>query len=206
MVVFGRFWSFVVDFDRFWSILVDPVSPVKISKLVGGGGWWTKKRKRPKTCLGTGAPPFPPQNKRPRPPGGDNPPPNSLVWQPPPKNRHTHPPPEMGRSKSISQYNPVWGVAKGSSVSWVAKFKGDKNSECKLSNGWSRSYKVIKCFLLQGNEWSRSYRKINQHPNLPWNFITHGFLDPSAFPDQCSACCGYADSMEKTEKRTSMKR
>ena len=34
-----------------------------------------------------------------------------------------------------------WGVAKGSSVSWVAKFKGDKNSECKLSNGWSRSYK-----------------------------------------------------------------
>ena len=32
-----------------------------------------------------------------------------------------------------------WGVAKGSSVSWVAKFKGDKISECKLSNGWSRS-------------------------------------------------------------------
>ena len=23
---------------------------------------------------------------------------------------------------------------------------------------------------------------INQHPSLPWNFITHGFLDPSAFP------------------------
>ena len=30
---------------------------------------------------------------------------------------------------------------------------------------------------------SRSYREINQHPSLPWNFITHGFLDPSAFPD-----------------------
>ena len=68
-----------------------------------------------------------------------------------------------------------WGVAKGSSVSWVAKFKGDKNSECKLSNGWSRSYKVIRLLLSARNEWSRSYREKNQHPNLPWNFITHGF-------------------------------
>ena len=41
----------------------------------------------------------------------------------------------------------LWGVAKGSSVAWVAKFKGDKNSACKLSNGWSRSYKVIKLLL-----------------------------------------------------------
>ena len=39
------------------------------------------------------------------------------------------------------------GIAKGSSVSWVAKFKGEKNSECKLSNGRSRSYKVIKLLL-----------------------------------------------------------
>ena len=44
----------------------------------------------------------------------------------------------------------IWGVAKGSSVSRVAKFKGDKNSECKLSNGWSRSYKVIKLLLSAG--------------------------------------------------------
>ena len=28
----------------------------------------------------------------------------------------------------------------------------------------------------------RSYREIKQHPSLPWNFVTHGFLDPSAFP------------------------
>ena len=42
---------------------------------------------------------------------------------------------------------------------------------------------MINCFFLQGNEWSRSYREINQHPGLPWNFITHGFLDPSAFCD-----------------------
>ena len=34
-------------------------------------------------------------------------------------------------------FDRLWGVAKGSSVSWVAKFKGDKNAECKLSNGWS---------------------------------------------------------------------
>ena len=43
-----------------------------------------------------------------------------------------------------------WGVAKGSSVSWVAKFKGDKNLECKLSNGWSRSYREIKPLLSAG--------------------------------------------------------
>ena len=79
--------------------------------------------------------------------------------------------------------SPYWGVAKGSSVSWVAKLKGDKKSERKLSNGWSRSSREIKPLLSAGNEWSRSYREIDQHPSLPWNFITHGFLDPSAFPD-----------------------
>ena len=36
----------------------------------------------------------------------------------------------------------------------------------------------INWFFLQKNEWSASYRVTNQHPNLPWNFITHGFLDP----------------------------
>ena len=33
------------------------------------------------------------------------------------------------------------------------------------------------------NEWSRSYKEINQPPNLPWNFITHGILDPSVLPE-----------------------
>ena len=47
-------------------------------------------------------------------------------------------------------WRPLWGVAKGSSVSWVAKLKGEKNSECKLSNGRSRSYKVIKLLLSAG--------------------------------------------------------
>ena len=30
---------------------------------------------------------------------------------------------------------------------------------------------------------SRSYREINQHPSLPWNLVTHGFLDSSTFPE-----------------------
>ena len=28
-------------------------------------------------------------------------------------------------------------------------------------------------------------REINKQPSLPWNFITHSFLDPSAFPEGC---------------------
>ena len=71
-------------------------------------------------------------------------------------------------------------VPKGSSISWVAKFKRDNHLECKLSNGWSQSYREIK-LLLQENERSRSYREINQHSRLPWDFIAHGFLDPFAF-------------------------
>ena len=43
-----------------------------------------------------------------------------------------------------------WGIAKGSSISWVAKFKGDKTSECKLSNSRSRSYREIKLRLSAG--------------------------------------------------------
>ena len=44
-----------------------------------------------------------------------------------------------------------WGVAKGSSISWIAKFKeDDQTSECKLSNGRSRSYREIKLLLSAG--------------------------------------------------------
>ena len=46
-----------------------------------------------------------------------------------------------------------------------------------------REVTEMNCFFLQKYERSRSHREINQHPSLPWNFITHGFLDPSAFPD-----------------------
>ena len=38
------------------------------------------------------------------------------------------------------------------------------------------------CFFLLEDEWSRSHRATNQHPNLPWNLVTHGFL--------ASACAG----------------
>ena len=57
-----------------------------------------------------------------------------------------------------------WGVAEGSSVSWVAKLKGDKNSEWKLSNGWSRSQREIELLLPAGNEWSRSYLGVFRRP------------------------------------------
>ena len=45
----------------------------------------------------------------------------------------------------LAYFLPIFkGCCEKVSVSWVAKFKGDKISECKLSNGWSRSYKVTK--------------------------------------------------------------
>ena len=57
-------------------------------------------------------------------------------------------------------------------VKWVvAKLQGDKTAS-----------------FCRESEWSRSYREINQHPNLPWNFITHGFLDPSTFPEKKRPC------------------
>ena len=58
--------------------------------------------------------------------------------------------PKNGRPALTNGKTDLWGVAKGSSISWVAKFKGHENSECKLSNGWSRSYKVIKLLLSAG--------------------------------------------------------
>ena len=44
----------------------------------------------------------------------------------------------------------MWGIAKGSSVSWVVKFKGDKTSECTLSKGWSQSYREVKLLFSAG--------------------------------------------------------
>ena len=87
-----------------------------------------------------------------------------------------------------SQIKSVWGIAQGSSISWVAKFMGDKTSECKLSNGWSRSYKEIKLLPPAGEGEVAKLQGDNQHPNLPWNFKTHGFLDPSAFPECVKSC------------------
>ena len=41
----------------------------------------------------------------------------------------------------------VFGVARGSSMPWVAKLQGDRDSECKLSNAWSRGCREIKLLL-----------------------------------------------------------
>ena len=68
-------------------------------------------------------------------------------------------------------------------VKWVvAKLQGDKHAS-----------------FCREMSWSRSYREINQHSSLPWNFITHGFLDPSAFPERrmshtCVRICCKIDS------------
>ena len=56
-----------------------------------------------------------------------------------------------------------------------------QNASCQM--GGREVKGRYKCFFLRKYEWSRSYREMNQHPSLPWNFITHGFLDASAFPE-----------------------
>ena len=83
----------------------------------------------------------------------------------------------------------LWGVTKVSSISWVPKFKGDiiikiqnRNGSCQMG-GREVTGRLLKFFFLREDEWSRSYRVTKQHPSLPWNFMTHGFLDRSAFPD-----------------------
>ena len=65
--------------------------------------------------------------------------------------RRAHPNPKRLPQNSISNTQ-RWGVAKGSSISSVAKFKGGENSEWKQSNGWSRSYREIK-LLLSAGKW-----------------------------------------------------
>ena len=55
-------------------------------------------------------------------------------------------------SEIVVKYCRFGGVAKGSSISWVAKLKGDENSEFKLSNGRSRSYREMK-LLLSAGKW-----------------------------------------------------
>ena len=77
-----------------------------------------------------------------------------------------------------------WGVAKGSSVSWVAKFKGDKHFRMQAAKGVVAKLQGDKTASFSWEMRSREVTgEINQHPNLPWNFITHAFLDPSAFPE-----------------------
>ena len=81
----------------------------------------------------------------------------------------------------------LWGVAKGSSISWLAKFKGDKTPECKLSNGRSRSYRETKLLLSSGIWVVTKIQGDKSASHSSMELMTHGFLDPSAFPDstQC---------------------
>ena len=80
-----------------------------------------------------------------------------------------------------------WGVAKGSSISWVAKLKEMKtwNGICQMGGRAKSQGDKTASFFTHHYEygWSRSYRVTNQHPDLPWNFVTHGLLDPSAVPE-----------------------
>ena len=66
-------------------------------------------------------------------------------------------------------------LKKGSSVSWVTKCKGDKKSECKLSNGQSRSDKTASfCREMSGREVTgRQIRiPIFHGTSLPMDFWT----------------------------------
>ena len=74
------------------------------------------------------------------------------------------------------------GVAKGSSISWVAKFKGDKYSACKLSTGRSRNYKVITtasfCREMSGREVTGRYISTP----VPWCLVfRENLYGPMAF-------------------------
>ena len=65
------------------------------------------------------------------------------------------PPQNLLRSTSFKE--PFKNPSKKRAVAWppwcAPKLKGDENSECKLSNGWSPSYKVIKLFL-SARKWA----------------------------------------------------
>ena len=84
------------------------------------------------------------------------------------------------------------GVHKYGALRKGPPFHGSRRSrEIKLQNascqmGGREVTGRWNCFFLRENEWSRSYKATNQHPSLPWNFITHGFLDPSSFPENNS--------------------
>ena len=88
----------------------------------------------------------------------------------------------------------MWGVPKGSSMWWVVKFKGKEISECKLSNGWSRSYREIK-LLLSAGKWvvaklqgDKSASQSSMELYDPWisgpsRIPEHGFLFLSWNPE-----------------------
>ena len=55
-----------------------------------------------------------------------------------------------------------------------------KNEGCQMGG---REVTGRQLLLSGGTQWLRSYKVTNLHPNLPQNFMTHRFLDPTAFND-----------------------
>ena len=57
-----------------------------------------------------------------------------------------------------------------------------QNASCQMGGREVRRWQKL---LLSAGKWVvAKLQGDNQHPSLPWNFITHGILDPSAFPDE----------------------
>ena len=81
----------------------------------------------------------------------------------------------------------LWGVAKGCFVSWVAKLKGGRNSECRLSNGRSQSYKGIKLLLFSKLQRDKSASQSSMELYYPWTSgplrVSWSFL---LFSEKCS--------------------
>ena len=75
----------------------------------------------------------------------------------------------------------MWGVAKRSSASWVAKLEGDNNPKRKLSNVQSRGYKAIKLLLSAGVVAKLQGDKSASQSSVELYY--HGLLDPSTISD-----------------------
>ena len=58
------------------------------------------------------------------------------------------------------------------------RMQAAKRAVAKLQGGKTASF----CWEIISNEWSRSYREINQLLSS-MELFTHGYLDPSAFPE-----------------------
>ena len=58
----------------------------------------------------------------------------------------------------------------------------------------------MKLLLSAGKCLVAKLQEINRHPNLPWNFVNHGFLDLSAFPDLWVLLIGRERGKDKSGK------
>ena len=112
--------------------------------------------------------------------GGPSP---STTFGPPPLHVEDPRPTRRYPDQKVWVWVPFSSLRKGSSVSWSWSSREIKlqNASCQCVVAKLQGDKLL--LFLQGKEWSWSYREINQHPNLSWNFVTHGFLHPSTFPE-----------------------